>query len=154
MIAITVLNNVTLVIMLVMFSHATMNRKYINADVIINASPNDHILFLFFIPRSILIRNSKTHIAHGLKPSNKPIITVTKGIARFFKFTFPIKGIFTILLFFSSFIKSSILSLVLLFTSSLGNSILPIYSPTMSLYPVLEYTSIISINSFLVLSSL
>ena len=152
--AMMVLNNVTLVMMLVMFSHATMNKKYIRDDVIINARPNDHILFLSFMPRSMLIRNSKTHMAHGLKPSNKPIIMVTKGIARFFKFILPIKGIFTILLFFSSFIKSSMLSLVLLFISSLGNSIFPIYSPTMSLYPVLEYTSIISTNSFLVFSSL
>ena len=95
----------------------------------INVKPSAHILFLSFIPRSILIKNNNTHIAQGLKPSKSPIMTVTIGRAIFLVSTLPIKGMSNTLLSKSSkYLNISTSSLI----SYVGNFISPINSPTLS----------------------
>ncbi len=56
--------------------------------------PRSIIFFLFFMLIRKEINIKRAHIAHGLKPSIKPKITVKRGRDRFLISTFPKKGIF------------------------------------------------------------
>ena len=88
------------------FSQATINNKYINADVNRNVSPKIHIFLRSFVPSNMLIKKTNTHIAHGLKPSTSPITAAIIGNETFFTSTFPKIGkslILSSLSFFGSF---------------------------------------------------
>ena len=73
-----------------------MKSKYINAEDNKKVKPNITIFFLSFIPINILIKNNKTHIAHGLNPSTRPIKTAITGKVNFLVSTVPISGIFNL----------------------------------------------------------